>query len=197
MTATVATRTRHHPVATVALAATTTVVLAVVFERHGFGPAIVACVGAVPIARAVREDAHSFRLPDAIVLPGLAATAATAVLVAAVTRSPGRLVGMVFAFVFIVAPYLVTHLFRPASIGFGDVKLAVLIAVVVGYVEPAAGVLIVFLNGPVHVLVAFGRPWPGQRHTGTGRAPVPFGPTLAISTAIAIVALAVMPGLTQ
>ncbi|WP_345750639.1 prepilin peptidase [Microbacterium rhizophilus] len=110
----------------------------------------------------IRVDIREHRLPDAIVLPsavGLAGALAVAAALAGDTTPLGRAaVGGLALF----GLYLLLRLAVPAGLGGGDVKLAALLGLLLGWhgwIELAAGAAAAFALGGVHAiaLLATGR----------------------------------------
>lgn len=132
-------------------------------------------------------DAELYRLPDRIVLPTLAVSVPLLTAVSVATDDPGRiryaLAGALLYFGFL----FVAHLISPRGMGFGDVKLAAVMGLYVGWLgtsftEAMALVLWAMLIGFVSgtlvglVLLAVRR---------RNRA-FPFGPFLALGCVAAI-----------
>lgn len=133
-------------------------------------------------------DIERYRLPDLIVLPSLVVSIAWVAVVSAVNGEPARirsaLVGgaLYFGFLFLA------HLISPRGMGFGDVKLAALMGLYVGWLGSTTldavvlvlwAMLIGFVAGSVIgvvLLVARRR-----------NRPFPFGPFLVLGTVAAIV----------
>lgn len=132
-------------------------------------------------------DIELFRLPDRIVLPTIAVSLVLVILVSLVNDTPEQirfaLLGGVFYFGFL----FITHVIYPRGMGFGDVKLAAAMGLVIGwfgdtYAKSLAlvlwGMLIGFAIGSligIVLLVARKR-----------SKAIPFGPFLAIGCAAAI-----------
>jgi len=128
-------------------------------------------------------DLYEFRLPDAIVVPSIAVAITTIVAVSVVSDTPERiryaLIGGAIAF----GVLFIAHLVSPRGMGFGDVKLAALLGLAVGWQASSANealILVLWL-----LLIGFGV------GTVAGLAlyvirrrnePFPFGPFLAIGT---------------
>ena len=135
-------------------------------------------------------DVAEYRLPDVVVLPSILVGFVTVALVSVVDGTPDRirtaLVGSVVAF----AVLLAAHLVSPRGMGFGDVKLAVLLGLAVGWQGSnalEAVVLVLWM-----LLIGFGVGslagvvlWIVRR----SNRPFPFGPFLALGT-VATVLLA-------
>lgn len=132
-------------------------------------------------------DIELFRLPDLIVLPSLAVSILFVTIVS-ITQLDAEQVkyalvggGVYFGFL------LIAHLISPRGMGFGDVKLAAVMGLYVGwlgssYVTAFAlvlwAMLIGFLAGSVIGVIAF----IARRKS----APIPFGPFLALGTVAAV-----------
>jgi leader peptidase (prepilin peptidase) / N-methyltransferase len=139
-------------------------------------------------------DIDTQRLPDRLLLPYLAASIPALVAVAVVLREPERItaayLGAVAYFGFLFFVHLVLG---PRAIGFGDVKLAAVMGLYLGFVVTSGGqalalvmwsMLIGFTGGAligIVLLIAHGR----SRHYA-------FGPFLALG---AIVAMLLADGL--
>ena len=132
-------------------------------------------------------DIECYRLPDRIVLPTLAVSVPLVAIVSVVADDASRiryaLAGgaLYFGFLF------VAHLISPRGMGFGDVKLAALMGLYVGwlgsdYVEAIAlvlwAMLIGFLSGTVLGVALL--------VTRRRSRPFPFGPFLALGTVAAV-----------
>jgi leader peptidase (prepilin peptidase)/N-methyltransferase len=133
-------------------------------------------------------DGEIYRLPDLIVLPTLAASIPIIVVVSIAIDDPERIryallgAAVYFGFLFIA------HLISPRGMGFGDVKLAAVMGLYVGwlgtsYVEALAlvlwAMLLGFLTGTVLGVVLL--------VTRRRSRPFPFGPFLALGCVAAIV----------
>ena len=126
-------------------------------------------------------DIALYRLPDRIVLPTLAASVVI-VVVESLRASQSKqinyaLVGALIYFGFL----LVVHLISPRGMGFGDVKLAAVMGLYVGWLAPSYegvlalvlwAMLIGFVSGSVVGIVAL----VNRRKSN----PIPFGPFLAL-----------------
>lgn len=131
-------------------------------------------------------DLQTRRLPDKVVFPSLALTAAALVLAAVIDDRYDDLgragIGMVIGF----GALLIIHLVRPDGMGFGDVKLAALCGVMLGWfglAEVVIGLYGGFVLGAVVgvAVMAGGR--------GGRRTALPFGPFLAAGTLITVLLL--------
>lgn len=128
------------------------------------------------------------RLPDAIVLPSYPVAL---VLLALGAWNPGgrpafdALLRAVLAGAALLLFYLVVHLVQPRGMGYGDVKLAGVLGMYLGYVGWGAlvvGAFAAFLLGGVFgiVLIAVGR--------AGGKTAVPFGPWMLLGAAVGVAA---------
>jgi leader peptidase (prepilin peptidase)/N-methyltransferase len=132
-------------------------------------------------------DVELFRLPDLIVLPSLVISLVLVVVVSLVDDSPEQIRyalvggGLYFGFLFLA------HLIYPRGMGFGDVKLAAVMGLYVGWLGtnyPAAiglvlwAMLIGFVAGSIIgiVLLAIRR----------RSKQIPFGPFLALGAVVAV-----------
>jgi leader peptidase (prepilin peptidase)/N-methyltransferase len=140
-------------------------------------------------------DMQTLRLPDRLVFPsvlvGAAAVAISAVVDGSITPVVGALTG---AFIYF-GVLLVAHLLHPAGMGFGDVKLAFLMGMALGW--PTEGGLDAFVLVVWAMLVGFGL----GSVIGIGilvvrgrSAAYPFGPFLAVgSVAVMLLAPDLLP----
>ena len=132
-------------------------------------------------------DIEHYRIPDRIVFPALAISIPLIVLVSVVEGFPeavkGALVGAVVYFLML----FIAHLVYPQGMGFGDVKLALVMGLYLGWIyldlfqavslvlfALMIGCLLGVLIGGVLALVR-----------GKSKA-FPFGPALALSTVVAV-----------
>lgn len=132
-------------------------------------------------------DVAEYRLPDVVVLPSIVAGVILVALVSIIDGEPGRirpaLVGAAIAF----AVLLIAHLVSPRGMGFGDVKLALLLGLAVGWQGTTAvdaSILVLWM-----LLIGFGAGslggvllWIVRR----GNQPFPFGPFLAFGTLVTV-----------
>ncbi|MEX1217002.1 MAG: A24 family peptidase [Acidimicrobiales bacterium] len=133
-------------------------------------------------------DLTEYRLPDVIVIPSIAGGAVLVVVVSIIegasSRIPYAFVGALLAF----GVLLVAHVLSPEGMGFGDVKFAALLGLLVGwqastYLDVLILVLWLFLIGfavgtvgGIVLLILRGR-----------NQSFPFGPFLAVGTLLAVV----------
>jgi leader peptidase (prepilin peptidase) / N-methyltransferase len=129
------------------------------------------------------------RLPDPLVLPAVWASGAVFVLLAAADRDWGTSLRAVEGAAVLGGVFLVLALLPGAGMGYGDVKLAVLLGLYLGWLGWGAvilgGLLPWLLNGPVVLaLLLAGRL--GRKST------VPFGPAMLVGALAAVVCFAVV-----
>lgn len=132
-------------------------------------------------------DIEHYRIPDRIVFPTLAISIPLIVVVSLVEDTPeavkGALVGAVVYFLML----FVAHLVYPRGMGFGDVKLALVMGLYLGWIyldvfEAISLVLFALMIGCVMGVIAGGVLALVRRRS----AAFPFGPALAASTVVAV-----------
>lgn len=142
-----------------------------------------AYLGAISVVLAVIDlDVH--RLPNEIVYPSYLVSAVLLSAAALLSGEPGRLLTALIASVASVAFYFVLALIYPGGMGLGDVKLAGVLGMYLGYLGIAqliVGTAAAFFVGGLIgvVLLATGR---AKRGTG-----IPFGPWMLIGAWTGIV----------
>ena len=139
-------------------------------------------VTAIGIALAFIDAAHH-RLPDAIVLPSYAVLGALLVLASAVAGEWGRLLVAAAGGAGLWTLYFVLALVKTGGMGFGDVKLAGLLGMVLGWTgwgSLAVGAFGGFLVGGVVAiaLLLVGR--------AGRRTRIPFGPWMVVGALVGI-----------
>lgn len=114
--------------------------LAAVVARFGVGwntiPPLVAAVSLVTLSVV---DVRSGRLPDAITFPASAASLAAIGFASIATGRPGAVVAAAAAALGYGAVMWAAHELRPSGLGFGDVKLAPLLGLHLGWTAGASG----------------------------------------------------------
>jgi leader peptidase (prepilin peptidase)/N-methyltransferase len=130
-------------------------------------------------------DLDTKRLPNRVLFPTFVATAALLVLASAVDQRWGDLgraaVGAGVSFIALFA----VHFARPDGLGFGDVKLAGLLGMILGWLgltEVALGIYGGFVLGAVGGILLI-----AAKRARFGRA-IPFGPFLAAATILTVLA---------
>ncbi|RJT80962.1 prepilin peptidase [Arthrobacter cheniae] len=132
-------------------------------------------------------DWRTHRLPDRIVLPSYPASILVLGAAAVAAGEWHRVLGMLGGGVILWAAFAALHLLRPSGLGFGDVKLAGLLGLYLGFAGWAE-----LWWGPVFGIVLGGL-WSSVLVTArraTLRSSVAFGPFLIAGAALA---LAVLP----
>lgn len=123
-------------------------------------------------------------IPNRIVVPAVIAAVALAAITGFADGDPGRVLGALAGAVALFIVYLVPALIAPASMGFGDVKLAALVGAVLGSLGLQAwiaGALAGFIIGALVGLVAL------ATGRATLRSRVPFAPAMLAGSWVAIV----------
>jgi leader peptidase (prepilin peptidase)/N-methyltransferase len=151
------------------------VCVAVAWVHAGRGGVVVWLV-LVPLCVALAVvDCAELRLPDAVTLPMAAFTAGALGVVAHVEggRWPAALLGAAA----LSGGFLMIHLFDPAQLGFGDVKLALTVGLVTGWHSWTA--LLLGGLGAFVSAAAVGGVLAVVRGSGRATA-MPFGPSLLV-----------------
>ncbi len=132
-------------------------------------------------------DFTEYRLPDVIVLPTFAAGLVLVVLISVSGDESGRIRSSFLGALLAFGVLLIAHLISPQGMGFGDVKFAAVLGLMVGFqASSAVDVVIVVLwlfligfaagtVGGLGLLVIRGR-----------NQPFPFGPFLAFGTLVTV-----------
>lgn len=127
-------------------------------------------------------DLRERRLPDRIVLPATAAGFALLVLGAIGDGEPEHIVGALAGAATFAGLLLVLHLASPGGMGFGDVKLGVLLGLYLGAMGLGLVVWGMLLGSLLGVVAAL----PVAVRTRDRRAGIPFGPALAAGNVLAL-----------
>lgn len=162
----------------------TAVVFAVLAARVGVEPALPAFLylGAIGVALTL-IDIDVKRLPDVIVLPSYLVAIVLLAVAALVDEDPSALLRAGIGMVVLYAFYFLLVLAYPKGMGFGDVKLAGVLGLYLGWLgwaEVVTGAFLGFLFGGVVgiVLMVLGR---------AGRkSQIPFGPFMLVGALAAI-----------
>ncbi len=179
---------------------------AVLAERAGLrlrlGVAAAAVLGLLGYARGLRPDLPAFllagavgvvlawidlqihRLPDRLTLPSYPVGVALLGLAALSDAAGAALLRALLGMLALLGLYLALALLRPADLGLGDVKLAGVIGLFLGWVgwgHLVLGAFLGFLVGALAgiVLILTGR--------ATRRSHVPFGPAMLLGALVAVV----------
>jgi len=159
----------------VALAAAA--VAALVLAAYPWGPqgAIAAFLSAALVTIAA-FDYRSLTIPNGLVLPATAI-----VLIAGLAFYPARVPGLALAGLLAAALLLIPNLVNGSWMGMGDVKLALLLGLVLGWAVIGAIVVAFVATLPVSLL-ALARGGASAR-----KAAIPFGPFLALGAILVMV----------
>jgi leader peptidase (prepilin peptidase)/N-methyltransferase len=154
--------------------------------RVGWEPALpaflVAAAGMIALA-GIDLDTH--RLPDVVLLPTTVATVALLAVASTVGDTWDDFARAVLGGVIGFGALLVVHLAKPAGMGFGDVKLAFLCGVSLGWwglADVLIGLYGGFVLGALVGLVLI-----ATKRASFGRA-IPFGPFLIAGTLLMVIA---------
>jgi leader peptidase (prepilin peptidase)/N-methyltransferase len=157
---------------------TTALLVAACFWRFGLsGDAFVAAFFCAALVALSAIDVERRILPDRIVLPST-----VAVLVAQVALHPDRTVEWIAAGLGASLFLFAALVAYPKGMGMGDVKLALLLGVMLGW-EVAVGLMVGMLAALVLGIVLIARNGMGARKTA-----IPFGPFLAFGSIVALFA---------
>ena len=128
-------------------------------------------------------DLDHFRIPNRIVYPSLLASVPFLALAALLDDDWDGLreavIGALIAFGFL----LVVHLIHPRGMGFGDVKLAALLGLYLGWLGLGFVPLGLFLGFFLGAVIGVGLMVVGRKNR---KDPIPFGPFLAAGAVIAV-----------
>jgi leader peptidase (prepilin peptidase)/N-methyltransferase len=141
-------------------------------------------LGAALIALSVIDLRH-FLLPNRIIYPVTAASAALLGLAAVVDGDGEAFARAVACAVGALAVFFVLHVISPRAMGFGDVRLSFLLGLNLGWLgvgEVVLGLLLGFVYGAVAGLVLL------ATRTRSRRDHIPFGPFLAAGALTALLA---------
>jgi leader peptidase (prepilin peptidase)/N-methyltransferase len=129
---------------------------------------------------AILVDVIERRLPNRLVAGAALVGVATLTGEVFVTEIPVDPVDLLVGALAMAGPLLLTHLARPAALGFGDVKVAVVIGAALGLVAPVVGLAALTIGSAGTAVVGMIR----RRHT------VAFGPGLLGGAVIAVALVA-------
>jgi leader peptidase (prepilin peptidase) / N-methyltransferase len=177
-------RRMHDASIRIALAITAAVVLVVIGWSVGITPALPATLffGAVAVVLAA-VDVVEHRLPNSVLLPALGATSVLLILASALGGDWIRVAWAAAGLAAMFGLYLAIALLVPAAMGMGDVKLAALIGLTLGWFGWevwTAGLLAGFVIGGLWASVALVTGRSGLRGS------VPFGPSMLAGAILAL-----------
>lgn len=155
--------------------------LAVRFGLSWVLPALLAFAAAATVLAIV--DLAEKRLPNAVIFPALGAVALLLVPATWVLGTWWPLLWAIVGSAAMFAVYFLLALISPASMGMGDVKLALIIGLLLGWFGLSAwlvGLLAAFVVGGVIALIAL-----AMRRV-TLRGSIPFGPSMLAGALIAV-----------
>jgi leader peptidase (prepilin peptidase)/N-methyltransferase len=153
-------------------------------------PAVLAFAAGATVLALV--DLAEHRLPNAVVFPTLAAVGVLLLPASILTGRPTSFVWALAGAGAMFAAYLLLALISPGAMGMGDVKLALLIGLVLGWFGLSAwviGLLSAFVIGGVVSLVAL-----AMRRV-TLRGSIPFGPSMLAGAVVALLLAGDAPSL--
>ena len=136
-------------------------------------------------------DLLSKRLPNALTLPAIPATAALLAIPALADDQAGALIRALCAGGVLLAVYLALHLISPAGLGLGDVKLAASMGMVLGWLSWSALLWGAALGFVVGALVSLGLLIARRANLSSD---VPFGPSRVAGAWLVILASGLAPG---
>ncbi|TFB48964.1 prepilin peptidase [Cryobacterium tagatosivorans] len=162
------------------------VLFALLALRFGFAPELPAylLLAAASVTLSIVDVAEK-RLPNPLLLATTVIVAAALVIAAAVGADWGAALGALLGGAALFAVYLVLALISPAGVGMGDVKLAAVIGLALGYLgwdTWLIGLVAGFLVGSVVSLVAL------ALSRVSLRGSLPFGPSMLAGAYVAILA---------
>lgn len=130
-------------------------------------------------------DLDHHRLPNAIVLPSYIVTAVLLVLASVLTGDYARLLSAAIGCAALFALYWILAMAYPGGMGFGDVKLAGALGMLLGWLGWAplivGGFSAFLIGGLVGALLMIGR-------RATRKSRIPFGPFMLVGAAVGIFA---------
>jgi leader peptidase (prepilin peptidase) / N-methyltransferase len=139
--------------------------------------AVVVAAALLPLIAAARIDEREHRIPNRLVLAGVAPLVVLAAL-SLLTADASTLTAMAAGAVLMSGPLLVLHVVAPGAMGFGDVKAAAVLGAAVGLVDPTVALWALCLASAIAV----------ARGAMTRRAVVPFGSALVAAALVSLTA---------
>lgn len=133
-------------------------------------------------------DISTHRLPDRIVLPSWLTGFVLFVIASVLSADPGRMTRAALGMAALFAAYFLMRVVSPGSIGGGDVKLAGLLGLYLGWIGWSAlliGSAAAFVVGGGYALVLLARRR-ADRHSR-----IPFGPAMIVGAWLGILAIGV------
>jgi leader peptidase (prepilin peptidase)/N-methyltransferase len=171
------------------------VVAAAVAAQTGAHPVVAAhVVASIGLVALSVIDLDLFLLPKRIVYPVLFATGGLMVLAALIDGDGASLKRAVISGIAGFAALLILHIISPAGMGFGDVRLAGLIGLDLGWIGASQVILGLFSGFVFAAAVGISLLVTRKKK---GRDAVPFGPFLALGTLFVLVGGDLVLGLTR
>lgn len=161
-------------------------VFALIAGRLGWSAELPAYLylGAVGVALAAIDLIHH-RLPNALTLPSYVISAILLAVAALVRAAPGPLLRALAGLAVLYAFYYLLMLIYPAGMGFGDVKLAGILGLYLGWLGWTEVVVGGFLGFVIGAFAGLGLMAVCRANRKTT---LPFGPAMLLGTLVAIVA---------
>jgi len=166
--------------------AVTAVVFALLGARFGFSAELPAFLygAAAGIALAAIDLTHH-RLPNALTLPSYVIAGGLLGLAALVRGELGPFLRALAGMAVLYALYYLLMLIYPAGMGFGDVKLAGVVGLYLGWLGWAEVIIGGFLGFVIGALAGLGLMAAGR---ATRKSALPFGPAMLLGALIAVLA---------
>lgn len=158
------------------------------FADAGWGEFLAYLLGFAVLLLASIIDITEYRLPDVVVVPALVCGLVLVVIISLTESSSNRIryafLGAVLAF----GVLLIAHLISPKGMGFGDVKFAPLLGLMVGWQADATSEVLLLVLWLLLIGFAVGTVGGVVIMVLRGRnQPFPFGPFLALGTLVTVV----------
>lgn len=162
----------------------------VIVDRFGPTWLLVPFLFLVPVGAVVAAiDLRTLIVPTAVVWPATALSALLLVVTTIAIGEPAWLLGALLGVAALAGPLFLIWFVVPTGMGFGDVRLTVLLGMNVGFAAVSAGysvgagallgVLCLCLSALIGILMAI-------PFLGAGRRKVPFGPALVVGALVCV-----------
>lgn len=137
-------------------------------------------------------DHRSKRIPDVLSLAALAVAAAVVTGLAIVSEAPDDARAALIGAVSLTSILGTLHLVRPDGLGMGDVKLAMTLGLLLGWTRPSITAVVLMIAWALMAASAVGLATVAftvrSRRVPLRTLTVPFGPSLCLGTAVAVLA---------
>lgn len=183
---------------------------AAIVVANGWSWWLLPWVAVVPVGVAIAViDWRTLMVPTRLVWPSCGLVVVLSVVAALAEGDPGALLGGLIGVAVLSGPLFVLWWIQPTGIGFGDVRLTVLLGWTVGSAAMAVGgpwtsalfialitMVVASFIGLIAGVATLGRPLPstlqylqdqGNKRTPFRKRPVPFGPPLVVAALLALV----------